>query len=151
MFKKWSLIILVILVSSCGLLKDKKKEKTKEIIKLIDRSVMTETAPGDRVNVWLPYPLPNPKRPKNETRTYKGNSGATVDVGFDSTGVVNNIIADCPEVNKATQKNIELDYSLRERKQESSMNVELAKIVGNRLVLVGLFFAVAWWARKRIA
>lgn len=143
---------LILFLTSCGLLKDRKVDKTKEKIRLVDRSVITEKSPGDEVTVFLPYPLPNPDRPKGEVRTYPGTNGATVGVEFDTLGVVRRIDADCPEVDKVEQRNLELDYGLKTKEVESKANIELANTIGKwtaiTLIPIGFFFAVAFYFKN---
>lgn len=115
----------------------------------MDKTTIQQKAPGANTTVFLPYPLPNPKRPKNETRKYQGENNSTVSVDFDSLGVVRGIIADCPEIDRLEQRNVELDYNLKSREVESKANIELATVIGNRLVLVGFFFALAWWLKSK--
>lgn len=148
--KKLYIIIILILLSGCNAFKDVTRNKTREKIKLVDRTIIEEKSPGDNVTVFLPYPLPSPDRPKSKTVTYNGKKGATVDVAFDSTGVVKAIDADCPEINKIEQRNIELDHDIKSKEMEATANIELAKVIGNRLVIVGFFFSLAWVLRKFI-
>lgn len=153
--KQWYLIILVILVSvsSCGILKDKNTERKKESFKFSDKTTIQEKAPGANTTVFLPYPLPNPKRPKNETKKYTGENNSSISVDFDSLGVVRGINSNCPEVNKLEQRNVELEAKIKSREVETKANIELADTIGKwiaiTLIPIGFFFALAWWLRGK--
>lgn len=146
------IIIFAILGSSCSVLKDKKVDRSKERIKLVESSTVTEKAPGDNVTVYIPYPLPSPDRPKAQVKRYEGKKGATVDVEFDSIGVVRRIDADCPEVDKVAQHNRELEYRIKERQVESKANIDAINAIGKwtsfTIIPIGLFFAFAFWLKK---
>lgn len=137
-------------LNSCSLLKDRTVDKSNQKIRLVESAKITEKAPGDNVTVYLPYPLPSPERPKNQVKRYKGDRGATVDVGFDSTGVVNRIDADCPEIDRVEEKRSELDYQLRTKEVESKANIELAKQAKYTIWGVAFLFALAYVVKSKI-
>ena len=147
-------IMGIFLFTGCLSLKDKTVDKKKEKVRLIESRTISEKAPGDNVTVYLPYPLESPDRPKAQIKTYKGEKGAEVKVEFDSTGNVNRIDADCPEIDKVEQHNLELEYELRTRKMEKQLNIEAIREVGKwtaiTLIPIGFFFAVAFYLRKKI-
>ena len=151
--KPCNLIIFLILglVTSCGLLKDKNTERKKENLSFMDKTIIQEKSPGANTTVFLPYPLPNPKRPRNETKKYTGENNSSISVDFDSLGVVRGINSNCPEIDKLEQRNVELEYNLKSREVESKANIELANTIGKwiatTLIPIGFFFALAWWLR----
>lgn len=153
--KKCIIISLVLfLFSSCGLLKDRSVDKSKETIVYRDMSYKSEKAPGDNVTVYLPYPLSNPKRPKFIDTTYTGKNGAKLDVSFDSLGVINRLEADCPEIDKIEQNNIEFDQSIKTKETESKANIDLAREIGRwtfySVCVISFFGCVAVLGRTLI-
>lgn len=150
--KKILIGLLFLLLSSCGLLKDVKKNRTKEKVRIVESSTISEKAPGDNVTVYLPYPIESPERPKREIKTYKGEKGAKVKVQFDSIGNVNRIDADCPEIDKVEQHNLDLDYGLRRKEVERKANVEIVNAIGKwsatTLIPIGFFFALAFYLKR---
>ena len=142
-------LLILLLCSSCSILKDRAVDKAKEKIRLIDKTVISEKAPGDNVTILLPAPLSSPQRPKATIKTYNGEKGAKLSVQFDTTGLVNRIDSDCPEIDKIEQKNIELDYALKTKEVESKANIELANTIGKwsaiTLIPIGALFALAFY------
>tara|TARA_R110002050_G_scaffold69507_2_gene150335 strand:+ start:17818 stop:18261 length:444 start_codon:yes stop_codon:yes gene_type:complete len=138
--KKWLCIFLIFSLAGCGTTRT--TSKSKENIKLVDRGVVERSAPGERVYITIPA-TPN-ERPKNETKTFSGEKGSRTDVDFDKDGNVTKIVTDCPEVNEREAKNLELDYSKKEKDSERQFNIELAKIGQSTILWLGGIFAVAW-------
>ncbi len=113
---------------------------------------ISEKSPRDNVTILLPTPLPNPDRPKGEIVTYDGKRGAKVEVQYDTTGTVSRIDADCPEIDKVTQHNLDLEYDLKTKQVESKANIELANTIGKwaaiTLIPIGAFFALAFYFKE---
>lgn len=146
--KKWILIIFVILLSGCGMLRNKSKSRLKEKVRLVDMSKVLEKSPREKTTIILPYPRKSPDRPRNEIKTFKGTLGSTVGVQFDNEGTVSRIDADCPEIDKFTQRNLELDYKITMLEKEKKFDIEIINVVGKWLAIIlipiGFFFAVAF-------
>lgn len=151
--KKIVVILIVALLHGCGVLKDRRVNKTNERVRLVENKTLSEKAPGDNVTIMLPYPLSNPNRPKATIQETKGKYGATVKTQFDSIGMVNRIDVNCPEIDKVEQHNLDLDYSLREKEIEVKANIELANVIGKWLAItfipIGGFFALALYFKSR--
>lgn len=144
------ILFLPLFMTGCGLLKNRTVDKTNESVKLIDRTVVETTSPGDKV--YITIPALEPERPKSETKTYQGSNGAVTDVDFDDTGTVTGIRTDCPEVTEKEMRDIELDYGLKTKEVESKANIELANTIGKwtaiTLIPIGFFFALAYYLKK---
>jgi hypothetical protein len=131
---------LIFSLAGCG--STRTTSKSNEKFHLRDLGTIERKAPADRVYIALPL---TPKdRPKDTTQTYHGKKGSKTDVTFDKDGNVTNILTDCPEINELEQKNLELDYSKREKDSERQFNIELAKIGQSTVLWLGGIFAVAW-------
>ncbi len=133
-------IFLIFSLSGCGTMRT--TNKSKEKFRLRDLGTIERKSPADRVYIALPLTLKD--RPKDTTQTYHGKKGSRTDVTFDKDGNVTNILTDCPEVSELEQKNLELDYSRREKETERQFNMELAKIAQSTILWLGGIFAVAW-------
>lgn len=135
-------ISLITLATGCA---TRRVEKSQERVKLFETSQIRRTAPGDRVYIEMPR-TPN-ERPRSTTKTYRGARGAVSDVVFDSVGQVSAIRTDCPEIDEHEQRNTELEYELRTKNSERSMNVELAKTAKSTFIWLAIIFATAWVLR----
>lgn len=129
----------ILLLTACS---TRKVERTKERIKLVDKGTIERTAPGDRVYITLPA-TPN-ERPKDTTRNYKGEKGARTDVDFNGSGTVTGIRTDCPEINEWEQKNLVLDYDLKEKNIERTFNEMVIKEIKGLLLWMTGIVSMAW-------
>jgi len=151
MFKKYIIVLSLILFSGCGLLKDKKVDKKKESIRFIDRSVITEKAPGDIIVLTAPK-IPQ-DRPKGKTVVTKGEKGSTVTTKYDDEGFLETQVINCPDVEVTKQMDIKGKYQLQTKEVEMKMNIELANVIGRWMCItcisIALIFAIAGWLRSK--
>jgi len=136
--KKLLIISFCVLLSSCGLLKDRSVDKVK--IREIEKS--ERLSPGAQIAYFPPtyaYPLPTPdkpylrntnktliRKPINKDTLIKGENGSKMWVLFNPDGSYKGSICDCPAVNEIT----ETDKRIKEKQVESKMNIELVDTVG---------------------
>lgn len=148
--KKLLIIWMLIVSSSCSLLKDRTVDKNNERYKFIDRSVITERTPGDVI--VMPAPRTPKDRPRDTTITTRGEKGATVTTSYDREGRLDGQTIICPETEKTKQMNVEGEYKLKTKQVESKANIELADTVGKwsaiTFIPIGFFFALAFYLRK---
>ena len=137
------MLLVAILMSSC--LSTRSTSKQRDKVKLMQVSSIERKAPGDRV--YMEFPRTPKERPRDTTRTYHGQRGARVDVGFDSTGQVNTVLADCPEVDERELRETEFHRNLRLKETERKMDIELVNAIGGKLIWIAAIFAVTWLAR----
>jgi hypothetical protein len=151
--KKWFLIILVILVSSCGLLKDVTRDRKKEQSTTKTRIFETKKERGEII--ILPAPMIPNKTIRDTVIEYKTARGATVSKNYDSGGELTNTVVVCPDSEETKQTDIKSEYALKSLEVEKRLNIETINAIGKWLAIIlipiGFFFALAWWARKRIA
>lgn len=152
MFKKWCLIISLILVSSCGLLKDVTRNRKKESAKTTTRIFETKKEQGEII--ILPAPMVPNKTIRDTVIEYKTARGATVSKNYDKQGELTNTVVICPDSEETKQTDIKSEYALRSLEVEKQMRLEVVNAIGKWsaiiLIPIGFFFAVAWWARKKL-
>lgn len=144
------LILILLLFSSCSLLKDRTVDKVNEKVKFSDRSTITEKEPGDVI--IMPAPLTPKDRPRNTTITTKGANGTTVTTNYDKEGFVAGQVVVAPPKEKIEQRDIEGEIRLKTKQVESKANIDLANVIGKwtatTLIPIGFFFAVAFYLKR---
>ena len=133
------IILWFLLLGSCA---TRKVQKTTEKIRLVDTGVITEKAPGDVI--FIERPNTPSERPKGATIVYKGQKGATASIKYDKEGFIDGGIIDCPEVDKIEQKNLELDYDLKEKTSQREFNEKLINIFYKLLMNISFIGFGAW-------
>lgn len=139
MKKYWPLLLIVLLT---GCLSTRKVSKTEDKFKGFETSTIQRSSPGDRISIVLPR-TPN-ERPKSTTETYTGDKGATSKKTFDESGYIVKDEIDCPEVNEHEKRQREWEHEQSVKESERAANIELANVVGNKLIWIALIWAIAW-------
>lgn len=152
---------MVIMLSSCSLLKDRTVEKTR--IREIEKS--SRLAPGAQLSYFPPtysYPLPNPQKPnlgpfkKSKSNQFikkdtliKGDNGSEMWVFFNKDGSYKGSICNCP----AIEEESESDKRIKEKQAESKLNTETINTVGKWVAIILIpgqfFFALAFCLRRK--
>ncbi len=138
-------IFCLMLLSGCGLLKDKTKDESNEKFKFFDRSEIEISRPGDVI--VLPHPRSPNQRPKDTIITYTGERGATATTSYDSQGFLTGQIINCPDEQETKRMNIEGEYELRLKQVEAKVNSEIVRQAKSGLIWIAAIFAAAWVVR----
>ena len=138
-------IYVLILLSGCGLLKDRSVDKSNEKFKFFDRSVIETTSPGDVI--VLPAPRTPNERPRDTVITYTGERGATATTAYDKEGFLAGQIINCPDEQETKRMNIEGEYELRLKQVEARLNSEIVRETKSALIWIAAIFAAAWVLR----
>ena len=140
MRKIWILSVCILTLGSCA---TRKVEKERKRIQLMDKGTIEKKSPGDVI--FIPAPrVPNDRKP---VELYSGQKGATARLNFDEGGVLRDGIINCPEIDELEQKNLELDYTSREKKSERAFNEMALKEIKSTVIWLTLIISLAWVAR----
>lgn len=138
--KKLFLLLLILLLTGC--LSTRKVSKTEDKFKGFETSTIQRKSPGDKID--LVFPRTPKDRPKSTTETYTGDNGATSKKTFDESGYIVRDEIDCPEVDEIERRRREWEHEQSMKESERAANIELANVVGNKLILIFGIWAVAW-------
>jgi hypothetical protein len=143
------LMALILFMSSCGILKDRKVNKSTERIRFVDNSLITTRTPGDVIIL----PAPRVPNPRDTIIVVKGDKGATVTSSYGPKGELQGQVFNCPDSEETKQLDIKGEYDIKTKQIEKKANIEMIREVGKwaSIILIPgqLFFALAWWLRSK--
>lgn len=140
----WALILIILLA---GCMSTRRVSKTEDKFKGFETSAIDRKAPGDKIFITLPK-TPN-ERPRSTTETYNGDNGATSKKTFDEQGYITQDEINCPEVNERELRQRQWEHEQSIKNTEREANIELANVIGNKVIWIAAIFALAWVFRER--